>query len=285
MTLRNIFYLSVALIAVLLFVALPGRTSATQVDDCDEEFSYTKTSDYSDSRVEIDFINTGSDGNPDSIEVEAKSGYALVSVELSVEDDNHNGFYDYSANFPGTFNPNPGKDVDSAKVKVKKVCSTPTPTPTDVPQGEKVYVCHYTPDHYEVIEVDKDAWDEHTSAHSQHVNDFLYAGSSQNPTDDEEWCDEPNGEQTPTPTPTPVEQTPTPTPTPTNDGGTGGPSDGLGCAVNDCSQQNQQTSQPTQAVLGLSSTGSGANIYLNLAQLLSALTLASVGLKLFRKHA
>jgi hypothetical protein len=157
-------------------------------------------------------------------------------------------------------------------------CSgTLTPTPTDVPEGDKVYVCHATGSEsnpYEVVEVDKDAWDEHESAHSDHEDDFLYEGSAENPKDDEEWCENPT---TPTATPTPTVSV---TPTPGN--GTGGPGDGLGCAVNDCSQQQKQ---PTQAVLGLSSTGSGANIYLNLAQLLSALTLASIGFKLFRKHA
>ncbi len=139
---RSLFYKAagaVTTLAVAVSLMLPPQAInlnvfATNTDDCNEEFQYTKSSDYSDGRVVIDFINTGADGNPDSIKVEAKSGYQLVKVELDVEDDNQGGYHDYSGNFPGTFNPNPGKDVDGAKVKVKKVCQYPT----------EVTICHST---------------------------------------------------------------------------------------------------------------------------------------------
>src|SRR3989344_18757 len=43
------------------------------------------------------------------------------------------------------------------------------------PEEHKVDICHYDADtgEYETISVDADAWDEHTSGHSGHPNDFL----------------------------------------------------------------------------------------------------------------
>src|SRR3989344_8354443 len=48
------------------------------------------------------------------------------------------------------------------------------------PEEHKVDICHYDADtgEYETISVDADAWDEHTSGHSGHPNDFLKEGES-----------------------------------------------------------------------------------------------------------
>ncbi len=82
---------------------------------------------------------------------------------------------------------------------------------------------------------------------------------------------------TPTPT-TQVTPTPTLTPTPTpgdNNGGGDRPGDG----------RSSSPSQPTQAVLGLSATDSGNNIFVQFGQLFAALALSILGVKLFTKNA
>lgn len=88
--------------------------------------------------------------------------------------------------------------------------------------------------------------------------------------------------ETLTPTP-PVTSTPTPTNTPSNPGGgSDGKNDGLGCGSHDCSNQAKGA---TQAVLGLSSTNSGSNAYITLAQLILALVLVAGGYKFFKRNA
>lgn len=120
--------LIVAFIAGLVLLVGASPVLATQeepkIDECGSQVEYTRNSDFSDNRVVIDFINTASNGNPDSIAVSAQvaNGYALVSVLLDIENDNLGGYQDHTASFPGTFNPNPGEDVDSVKVTVVKVC-------------------------------------------------------------------------------------------------------------------------------------------------------------------
>lgn len=124
---------ALTLVSFVGFQALSVNASATYGDNCNEIFTYEKSSDYNDNRVTIDFINTQSSGNPDSVSVSADSGYQLVSVELDVSNDNQGGYVNYSANFPGTYNPN-GETINEARVKVKKVCATPTVTPTITPR-------------------------------------------------------------------------------------------------------------------------------------------------------
>jgi hypothetical protein len=99
------------------------------------------------------------------------------------------------------------------------------------------------------------------------------------------------------------EQSPSPTPTPSidpcangacnnNPGGSGdGKSDNLGCGSHDCSNHPSTTQAvlgastgPTQAVLGLSSTG-GENELLKLAQVLGTFVFSGLGLAFFKKSA
>jgi len=100
---------------------------------------------------------------------------------------------------------------------------------------------------------------------------------------------------TPTPTPTPT-LTPTVsiTPTPSTDscanGGcqtpVGGPGDGRSDGRSDgLSSCPSCTQAPQGSVLGLSSTSSGQNAYLEIAQLLGALTLSIAGFALYKKNA
>src|SRR4030067_3875096 len=102
-------------LSMLALVTTPVlATGGDDYDSCGETFTYTKSNDFSENRVSIDFINTPSQGNPDSIGVNAKvaNGYRLVKVELLIEDDNQIGYQDHTTSFPGTFNPNPGEDIE-----------------------------------------------------------------------------------------------------------------------------------------------------------------------------
>lgn len=90
-------------------------------------------------------------------------------------------------------------------------------------------------------------------------------------------------------TPTP---TPTPTNTPSNPGGPGdGRSDGRSDGLSSCpsctqAPQGQVLGASTgPAVLGLSTTDSGNNIYISLFQILAALAFATAGFKISQKHA
>jgi hypothetical protein len=136
------------LIGVIIFLAIsyliwgPKTKAEAVVDSCNQEFVYTKTSDYDDSRVNINFENSDY-----QIDVYAKSGYQVTKVELDVDNDGYGGYHTYATGPVSNLNPNPGNDICCARVTVKKVCptptptSTPTPTPTEEPEEEYYYVC------------------------------------------------------------------------------------------------------------------------------------------------
>lgn len=92
-------------------------TPVVQVEQCGNETVYTKSGDYNDSRVYINFQD-----NDEAITVTAKTGYSLVSVKLDVENDGQTGLVTYPVADGVKFNPNPGDEIEKAKVVVKKVC-------------------------------------------------------------------------------------------------------------------------------------------------------------------
>jgi len=101
--------------------ARPGTARAHHGgdSDCQEQtWTYTKSSDFSDEKIIIDFEN-----GDRQIDVTAKSGYQITEVALDVEDDGHPGFHVYANGPLNNFDPNPGKDIDGAKVKVKNICA------------------------------------------------------------------------------------------------------------------------------------------------------------------
>ena len=68
-----------------------------------------------------------------------------------------------------------------------------TPALATSEQSEKVSICHATASEnnpYVSVEVDKDAWDEHSSAHSDHVNDFLITEETPCPPEEPEIKDQ-----------------------------------------------------------------------------------------------
>lgn len=117
------------LIALGGFLAF-SNSAVEATGQCDTPYFYTKSQDFSDARVEIDFDNTGAQGNPDTISVSGKNGYEVTDVWLEVDGVNVVD-YDYHFNGPVT-NENPqGTTIVEAKVRVVKPCPTPTPTPTE----------------------------------------------------------------------------------------------------------------------------------------------------------
>ena len=115
-----------AILVMGLAVVNPARATFQQPDQCNQEFTYTKTGDFDDSRVHINF-----ESGDDQIDVSAKAGYQVVTIDLEVDGITQSG---YDLHFSGgldNYNPNPGGDIDEVKVVVKKVCEEPTPTPTD----------------------------------------------------------------------------------------------------------------------------------------------------------
>lgn len=114
-----------SVLVLSLFIGLAFFTTnvdATNVDDCNEVFTYTKSSDFSDSRVNINF-----ESNDYQIDVSGVGVYQVTEVALDVSDDGHSGFFVYSTSAVNNFNPS-GDEINEARVKVKKVCATATPT-------------------------------------------------------------------------------------------------------------------------------------------------------------
>lgn len=102
-------------------------------DNCNDVFTYEKSSDFSDSRVNINFEN-----NDYQIDVNGVGSYQVTEVSLDVSNDGHSGYHVYATGPINNFNPNPGDSINEAKVKVKKVCATPTVTPTITPRPTTV---------------------------------------------------------------------------------------------------------------------------------------------------
>lgn len=124
--------------------------SASPTPSCGT-FNYEKTSNFSDSKVTINFSNDNQDSGDNGkgiISVSGNNGWSVTNVELSVEDDTYSGYHVYASGSLNNFNPNPGHEIYSAKVTVTKSCATSQPTnaPTASPTEEaKVYWCHYEP--------------------------------------------------------------------------------------------------------------------------------------------
>lgn len=122
-------------LASILTIALlvPAAAFATQTpepNECNESHTYTFSFDSSSNPANVDFINTGATGNPDSITVDADAGFTITSVELSIDDDGFSGFHEVATGPITNYNPNPGTTINVAKVTVRKDC--PPPPPVDV---------------------------------------------------------------------------------------------------------------------------------------------------------
>jgi LPXTG-site transpeptidase (sortase) family protein len=98
-------------------------------DQCQENtFTYEKSSDFSDSKIEIDFKDSNK-----KVEVSAKSGYQITEVWLEIKDKEHDYFHKYGTS-AGTYSSEHKDKIAKVKVVVKKVCPAPTASPTPTPK-------------------------------------------------------------------------------------------------------------------------------------------------------
>ncbi len=154
--------IATASLIVSMFVTVAPAAQAVVVDECGSEFVYTKTADFSDSRVTINF-----ESGDQQIDVSAASGYEVIKVELDVDNDNQSGYYTYATGAVNNLNPNPGNDINSARVTVRKTCN--------------VTICHATGSGWTSISADSSALDgvgggDHNSAGHQSGNDIIPPG-------------------------------------------------------------------------------------------------------------
>ncbi|MFZ2975522.1 MAG: HYR domain-containing protein [Candidatus Moraniibacteriota bacterium] len=87
-----------------------------------DNFIYTKDSDFSDDKVDINFSN----GNT-RISVLAGSGYEVTKVELDVNGDGYGGYHTYATGPVNNYNP-PGGNIDNARITIQRVCNVPSDT-------------------------------------------------------------------------------------------------------------------------------------------------------------
>lgn len=103
--------------------------SATNNPSCGT-VTYEKSSDFSDSRVSINF-----ESNDSQIDVAGAGGWSVTKVWLDVSDDGHSGFWQYATGPVNNFNPNPGASINAVKAEVNKPCPTPSPSPSATPSS------------------------------------------------------------------------------------------------------------------------------------------------------
>lgn len=125
---------------ILSAALLPAFAFATVDEACGAYTNYSNNSisggthtHVDDGRVLIRTINTGATGNPDSITVEAKDGYEVVSIKLELDDNNTAGWDVETSGDKTNFNPT-GSDIEQYEVVVQKVCPDPEPEPTPEPK-------------------------------------------------------------------------------------------------------------------------------------------------------
>ncbi len=113
-------------LSLLITTAVPVlATQEVEIEKCGATFNYTKSSDYNDSRININY----QDGDE---AVTVTTGYKIVKVEADVDDDGQANYVDYSSQVQNgvKWNPNPGNDINSLKVTIEKVCTSVCPDET-----------------------------------------------------------------------------------------------------------------------------------------------------------
>lgn len=105
---------------------MPLMAGAVAPDQCDQQFVKEGGGSYSDSRMAVNIHNGDA-----QIDVSGQTGYEVLEVFLSVENDGHTGYWQYASGPITNFNP-PGDDITAWKVRVKKACVVVVP-PSPVP--------------------------------------------------------------------------------------------------------------------------------------------------------
>ena len=111
------------LIQTALFSAQLSKPAQAS-DVCGTEYTYEKTGDFSDSKVNIDFRDSDY-----KISVSAKSGFEIVTVWLDVSGDGDSGYsqsFNHSLNNYDPF----GNQINKVKVKVESLCASPSASPS-----------------------------------------------------------------------------------------------------------------------------------------------------------
>ena len=154
--------LLVSLLTLTLFLpslALADSANVSQdpsEDACGEEFIYVKDSamesfstspETVDDRVLIRFEGGGVNLPDRMVDISNESyfeenGYSVTKVELDVENDDHDGYFEYATSSLNNFDPEPGDRILSIRVTVKKTCPDVCPNI----DGEQYVV----PDGYEL---------------------------------------------------------------------------------------------------------------------------------------
>lgn len=114
---------------------------------CGEEFLVETKVDSNYNHVKIDFSSYHK-----VVEINPDEGYHIVKVELKIDSSDPADYKDYTANFPGKFDP-PGNWIKYAKIVVAKtctpVCTDPAANNDQVPEEGKTVsddsVCTYDP--------------------------------------------------------------------------------------------------------------------------------------------
>ena len=97
-------------------------------EPCGNVTSYTKNSNFSNEKVNINF-----ESSDEQIDVSAGSGYEIKDIWLEVDGVNVQGYDLHFTSALNNYNPNPGGDIDEVKVDVRKVCASPSPSPSVSP--------------------------------------------------------------------------------------------------------------------------------------------------------
>src|SRR3989344_1619853 len=104
-------------------------------DQCNQTFTYEKSSEYDDSRVHFEYEEDESwkSDYKRMISLTADSGYEIIDIWLEVDGVNVSGWDLHFTSALNNYNPNPGGEIENAKAVVKKVCASPSPTPSPSP--------------------------------------------------------------------------------------------------------------------------------------------------------
>src|SRR3989339_2260395 len=100
-------------------------------DQCNQTFTYEKSSDYDDSRVHFEYEEDESwkSDYKRMISLTADSGYEIIDIWLEVDGVNVSGWDLHFTSALNNYNPKPVGEIENAKAVVKKVCASPSPTP------------------------------------------------------------------------------------------------------------------------------------------------------------
>src|SRR3989344_8837874 len=191
-------FLVVLFIILTAGIFLQVAASGAVCPQGDVKYEVGEGYEYSNNSATVTIFN----GDKNWVEWTAQSGYEIISVCIKIGGPGGGSLKNGLVDGGGPF----AYDISHIVISTKPTSTpnpspSPNPSPTPTPNHEKIIICHATGsehNHYVEIEVDRNAWDQHSSGHSQHLQDFAKGDrvscSSQG---------SPNPSPSPSPTPTP----------------------------------------------------------------------------------